>query len=195
MAVKMSPEEPARYAGAVLADREWNGRDDSDFYAVVWDEAEQKVKRVDYATTRFASRGTAVVDATPEVVRKARRWWRRVVLERALRDAQEEHAKPGRGKRVKVLRARRVKPGTEGVVKWEEANPFRTYYRNGYNHPESPSNRRVRVVTAAGQSLWFNAEQVEVVDPFQVNPFSLRRYVRNNEDGYQYAFAAGAVLV
>ena len=40
------------YEGCVLATREVNGYDDSDFVALCWDETEQKVVRVTYATTR-----------------------------------------------------------------------------------------------------------------------------------------------
>ena len=63
------------YKGCVLRKWEHNGYDDSDFYADVWDEAEQRVKSIEYATTRFWTYHLgAVVDATPEARGCAEAW-------------------------------------------------------------------------------------------------------------------------
>lgn len=64
------------YVGACLSDSERNGRDDSDFYMRVWDEKEQTVKSILFASTRgwsypcMASRP----DATPETLAKVAAW-------------------------------------------------------------------------------------------------------------------------
>ena len=54
------------YVGCVLSTREKNYHDDSDFYALVWDEAAQRIRSIEYDTTRFAGGGipgTANTDA------------------------------------------------------------------------------------------------------------------------------------
>lgn len=63
------------YVGCVLGLGEYNGYDDSDFYAMVWDEENQTVKKVWYDTTRAYTNTTAHVDATDEVREKARRFY------------------------------------------------------------------------------------------------------------------------
>ena len=61
--------------GIVLELREYNERDDSDFYVLVWDEATQKPKKVNYATTAaWTYLNTASVDATEEVKAKYALW-------------------------------------------------------------------------------------------------------------------------
>lgn len=66
------------YEGCVLETRERNLYDDSDFYALVWDETEQRVKSVEYATTRgWTYPNHADVDATPEVRAKAEAYYKR----------------------------------------------------------------------------------------------------------------------
>lgn len=61
------------FKGCVIELREWNDRDDSDFYAVCWKEDEGCLVRIYYDTTRWASNGNyAFVDASPEVIEKAK---------------------------------------------------------------------------------------------------------------------------
>jgi hypothetical protein len=118
------------YKGLVLELREYNGRDDSDFYAVVWDPENGTTDRVDYATTRgWTYPNSASVDATPEVLeayaafRKAADERRRAEHEASrkaeLKAAIEREAKePRKGGRAKVVKGRKVPKGTEGVVIW-----------------------------------------------------------------------------
>lgn len=57
--------------GMVVYTGEYNGHDDSDFYAIYYDEKEDTFKRCEYATTRFWSYpNSASVDATPEIQEK-----------------------------------------------------------------------------------------------------------------------------
>jgi hypothetical protein len=85
-------EKPKRvlYVGAVLAEGEHNWHNDSDFFAVVWDG--EAVKRVEYATTRFACDSYCRVDATPETIVAASAYLREVLfqawLEADKRDAR-----------------------------------------------------------------------------------------------------------
>jgi len=61
-----------RYEGRVIALREINGYNDSDFYATVWDDETEKPKRIEYASTRGWSypNHATFVDATDEVIEK-----------------------------------------------------------------------------------------------------------------------------
>jgi hypothetical protein len=60
-----------RYHGLVLREFERNYHDDSDFMAVVWDEAAQEPKTVMWATTRgWTYPCSCVVDATPKILAK-----------------------------------------------------------------------------------------------------------------------------
>ena len=61
------------YHGCVLCTREQSLGGDLDFYAVVWDEESQSIKSICYATERaYTYDNYAKVDATPEVLAKAR---------------------------------------------------------------------------------------------------------------------------
>lgn len=104
------------YVGAVLATGEKNWHDDSDFYAIVWDESEQRMKNVEYDTTRFGGGGSAVIDATPEVMAKAddylEKWALGVLTAEDRRVARDVVI----GKRVRVVQGRKAPIGTEGLV-------------------------------------------------------------------------------
>lgn len=137
------------YEGAVLQTFERNGYDDSDFYAIVYDEATDSIKHVCYATTRgWTYANYATVDATPEVLAKAQR----AAYEADVRVAQMQDewnsTTIAKGKQVAVVgtgknedRPRRwkgeiIEAGTEGTVFWIGVDSFRssrwhTSYRLG----------------------------------------------------------------
>ncbi len=105
------------WTGCVLESREENGPQDSDFYALVWSEAEQCVKRVEYGTTRYASASWCEEDATPDVQAKARAWMAEQLVKRARTKAVKAAADPCVfGRRVVVARGRNVPVGTVGTV-------------------------------------------------------------------------------
>lgn len=107
------------YAGATLGTYERNGYDDSDFYAIVWDDETQSIKDVEYASTRgWTYHNHASVDATPEVLDKARVWFANFLLTLWLSEAAEEAATPVKGDRVRSLTTRGKNVGVEGVVMW-----------------------------------------------------------------------------
>ena len=63
------------HVGKVLSLGERNGYDDSDFYAVVWDDEKNAPEEITYASTRgWTYPNGASVDATPEVVAKHEAW-------------------------------------------------------------------------------------------------------------------------
>src|SRR5262245_8797785 len=78
------------YEGAVLQTWENNGYDDSDFLAAVWDEDTQKVKSVTYATTRgWTYHNGASVDATNDVLAKAKKWLTLATYKRLVYKAED----------------------------------------------------------------------------------------------------------
>jgi hypothetical protein len=107
-----------QYVGAVLRLDEQNLYHDSYFKALVWDEAEGKLRSIEYAATAYHSNTGADIDATREVIEKA-------VARRAaayLADWERSHGEKVR----KGYTARVVEGGEtlEGTVSWiGEARP------------------------------------------------------------------------
>ncbi len=114
-------EFETEYENRVLYDGERNYYDDSDFYAIVWDETEGKMKNVMYATTRFWTyANSASVDFTPESDPEA---WANMVetlkppmLEEARAELLKRNANPEVGDEVRVVHG----PGidTVGTLFW-----------------------------------------------------------------------------
>lgn len=114
------------YVGAVISTHERNGYHDSDFYAIVWDSAEQKPKQIEYATTRgWCYPNQAVEDATPEVMSQYNAY---CLEQRRLAAERLEKAKakiPSHGKTVKVVAGRKLPIGTVADVFWIGVNKFK----------------------------------------------------------------------
>lgn len=152
------------HKGLVLGLTERNWRDDSDFLAVVWDVKKSEPHEIEYASTRgWTYPNGAAVDATPEVVaayeahcEAARK------REHEAREAADA-ALPKRGRRVRVVRGRKVPRGTEGEVIWYGAGknfgPV-PRYRGGWS---TAAPMRVGIKDAAGTVHWTAASNVEVV--------------------------------
>lgn len=109
------------YEGMVLRLGEHNWYDDSDFYALVWDEATQSVKKITYATTRgWTYHNGAKVDASPEVRAKAEAWESARLYDLYAEQAQEEKLKALKeletGVEVKSLTTRGKNKGVVGYV-------------------------------------------------------------------------------
>jgi hypothetical protein len=153
--------------GLVLGVWERNGYDDSDFYAAAWNNAEQRVEAIVYATTRWWTyRNGAEVDATPEVVAKAERWLAGVIEARLLAAEQHDAADPTVGKRVRVTTTRGRHIGKVGIVRRREANRYRTFYPNGANDPTARHLQRVALeVQGEDRWVWVTADKVLVVNP------------------------------
>lgn len=125
------------HEGLVLATRERNGYDDSDFYAVVWDPENKTVGTVEYASTRYWTyANSATPDATPEVLVEVEAWLAdqrdRQVEYMAAVDASE--IRPG--VTVEVVKGRKVPVGTVAEVVWRGVDRYRsgrwsTSYRVG----------------------------------------------------------------
>lgn len=112
------------FVGCVLDTYEMNGYDDSDWYAIVWDESTQSVHTVNYDTTRGYMGGSAVVDATPENIEKARMFATDVLTKNKIND----HKIVGAGKTVKSLTVRGKAKGITGTVLWLEKDRYARPY-------------------------------------------------------------------
>ena len=141
------------FAGKVLADRERNFYDDSDFYVVVFDGGE--LKTYEYGSTRYASRGYAEVDATPEVVKQAEEWLEKWAFEQFATVAAENARKPEKGKQVRVVRGRKVPHGTEGVLFWLGEKTY------GFRNKVTTAGIRLE----DGSVVFTNITNLVVVDP------------------------------
>lgn len=117
------------FKGAVLGLRERNMYDDSDFFARVWNEETQAVEEVMYGTTRgWTYAAGADVDATPEVIAKARAFDDKVAAEKLAKMNALRAAVAGIDTLVTILRAagrRKDLKGAEGRVTWIGPNKFK----------------------------------------------------------------------
>ena len=140
------------YEGCVLATRELNGYDDSDFVALCWSEAEQKVVRYTYATTRcWTYLNGAKVDAPHELRVRLAEDAARTVARWAGPTEVEVRGEVVKGATVKVVGGRKY-IGREGKVFWvgEKTNPY-----------NRRAEMRVGVEDAEGR-FFLPAEQVRV---------------------------------
>lgn len=160
-----------QFDGAVIALREKNGPWDSDFYAVVWDSEQRRVRSVEYASTRYTGGCRADVDATTWSLRQARAWlWKcraDCLRDADKRDRDEPHSL-SRGDAVVLTSDHAFKDkrsgetidgvaGDIGHVFW--IGHFGTFYRNGYNHP-SRFNGRVGIEFEDGRRIFCPMEKV-----------------------------------
>lgn len=153
------------FVGCVLKEREYNGYHDSDFFALVYDEARDSVYEVEFATTRGgcgAAFGT-YLDATDEVLDKAEAVFKRYAYE-SFKRADEDAAKTAdKGKTVKLTRtvrsrkARTFEAGETGEVFWRGEDRFKVSY-SGFKF------YRVGVLFADGVKHFFSEDDVEVLD-------------------------------
>lgn len=154
-----------RYKGCVLVVRERNYHDDSDFYAVVWDEETYRLKDVEYATTRgWTYPNHADVDATAETLEKAQAYMRAYGYSRLKTAAEAEARQVAKDKRVRVIKGRKVPLGTEGVVFYTREE---TYGRGQY------AEKQVKIgISPSGQqtngkyldAIWTYASNVMVLE-------------------------------
>lgn len=149
------------YVGCVISTHERNGYDDSDFYAVVWDEATQSSKTIEYASTRgWSYPNGAVVDATPEVLEKYRLHRIETIFKGKTQDDVENSQTPGPGKVCRAFKGRKIKKGTVVTVIRTEVRQWNQW---------APKETHALVKFDAGNGVqtqnWTNVENLEVVDP------------------------------
>jgi hypothetical protein len=155
------------YVGAVLMKYERNGYDDSDFVAVVYDEATDSLKHIEYASTRgWTYMNGATVDATEEVQAKAREVVRRETFRDVTFAAAAAAKTPEVGKTVRVVKGRKVPVGTQGTVVWKGES---AYGKSRYG-TWGKTTYRVGVKDAEGTVHFTAADNVTVVDPQEYMP-------------------------
>jgi hypothetical protein len=120
-------ETKETYVGRVLETYEENGYNDSDFYAIVWDDETNSLIHKQFATTRFYSNGYgAKIDATPEIVEKATAERKTRFLKSAIENDEETAKTVAKGKMVEINRGRKNR-GIIGEVFWV-GNPDKFSY-------------------------------------------------------------------
>lgn len=167
--------------GLVLSTHERNGRDDSDFIAVVWNAEKGEPQSIEYASTRgWSYSNHAEVDATPETLAAVAAYRAEQARQTERQRIAHEAKTPCTGKLVRVVSGRKIPVGTEGTVFWfGKAREFGNYPRNGYMahgaamHAYAKSlapyafdprdGMRVGLLTASGTKLFTDAKNVEVV--------------------------------
>jgi len=169
------------YEGAVLQTFERNGYDDSDFYAIVYDAEADAIRHIQYATTRgWTYPNYATVDATPEVLDKARAAMRRSDVSMKIIEAEWAAKVHAKGKRVSVIgngadsdRPRRwkgevIEAGSEGETFWMGVDSYRTpMYAAKYGHTLM---YRLGVLLDDGRKVFGPDDAFEIVDPDQYVP-------------------------
>lgn len=173
MAIK-NGDGTVSYEGCVLGWKERNGRDDSDWFALVWDAEKKCARWVEYATTRCAAPWYDPTDATPEVRAEYDAWAEERRAEQAAKDQAMRDADPVKDKTVTVVKGKHK--GKTGVVFWRGKNGFRTYYRNGYNKPDAPHNQRIGFLTEDGEKVFTELLNVRVVGHEDVDPGQVKSY-------------------
>ena len=120
-------ETKETYVGRVLETYEENGYNDSDFYAIVWDDETNSLIHTQFATTRFYSNGYgAKIDATPEIVEKATAERKNRFLKSAIENDEEKAKTITKGKMIEINRGRKNR-GIIGEVFWV-GNPEKFSY-------------------------------------------------------------------
>jgi hypothetical protein len=158
------------YYGSVLATTENNGYNDSDFFAIVWDEEDQCVKSISDGTTRFAAPPKYHrADASPEIRAKADNWLRTVHLpplaKQSLIKQRTSLANLQFGEQVAIVKGRKYPIGTKGEVFGVYANQFyRDYSRKTWAiqiKRFDPKSKNVGIRLADGSRIFTSLANVE----------------------------------
>jgi hypothetical protein len=166
------------HIGCVISLSERNGRDDSDFLALVWNDEKGEPETIEYASTRgwsYPCMGT-FIDATAEVLTKYVAW-QKVQRERAIeRQRKRDAATPAKDKRVRIVTATRgknaVAVGEEGTIFWVGEDRFSTTRYNAhykalarsYNINDVRDDLRIGVrMDSDGRRVFLRALVAEVI--------------------------------
>lgn len=144
--------------GVVLADREHNYYDDSDWYVLYWDVEHQAIREAGYRTTRGGGTDNnyATVDATDEVKMIAQKYLEDEYFKMLVNESDEKAGRVMENKKVIVTGGRKVKKGTVGVLFWHQDMDF-----NG-NHVT-----KIGIRDDDGNVHWTYAHNVKVHNPDQ----------------------------
>ena len=121
------------HVGKVLDLGEHNWHDDSDFYAVVWDDEKNEPKEVTYASTRWWSyNDTAFVDADSSVLAKYNAYLAKQAAFKAFHAAAEAALTAHSGAAVVVGKGRKFPKGKAGTVFGKKHCTWATYHGKTY---------------------------------------------------------------
>jgi hypothetical protein len=145
------------WTGCVIYVGEHNWHDDSDFYAVVWDEDAQQTREIEYASTRgWTYHNGAKVDADAATLAKAAAYQAKVRRETKILRAKVYAAVPKIGKEVRSLTTRGKNAGVVGIIRSIEDSKYRY-------------GAKVAVVEVAGENSrrYIDLDRVQVINPDQ----------------------------
>ena len=149
------------HVGCVLETWERNGYDDSDFFALVWDEQNQRLETIEYGTTRgWTYANVATVDATPEVIAKAKEYKVQQLIGSFLANAQEEAKEVLRGRMCKVVKGRKIAKGEVVEVLGDAVGA-----RYSMSRWASTTYTVLVRVVSTGNMVRTNVENLEVLNP------------------------------
>jgi hypothetical protein len=156
------------HMGLCLEDYERNGRDDSDWYMIVWNPATQQTETIEFASTRgwsYPCYGSKP-DATEETKAAAMEYARKNFLATLKGQNAKDARTPQHGRSVKVIKGYtskgvKVAVGTEGDIFW--TGPSKNFSGSRYFRPEL----MVGVRDLQGNRTFTKAANVEVLNPEQ----------------------------
>lgn len=152
-------KDKVTHAGCVLDEYEKNGYNDSDFFAIVWNDVEQKVEEIQYASTRYYSYDhSCVIDATPEVKAKADAWGKaRSYRQRVYEHTQFCETAFVAGRKVRVVKGRKYPKGTEGEI----LSIHKRSFGITYNFPNEVVNA---YVDTGKDRVYINVDNLVLID-------------------------------
>jgi hypothetical protein len=157
----MTPTATAPATTGVLATFEYNGYDDSDFYAIVWDG--DRVAIVETHSTRHAGYHNPGPKATAEQDQAARTWIIGPLLERMHRAAEADARAVATNAKVRSTTTRGKNKGVTGTA--ERITEVTFHHRR---------RRRVLVRLDTGAQRWMDADRLERTDPEPVHIDQIR---------------------
>lgn len=191
------------YEGCVFATRERNYTDDSEFYAVVWDEDAQDFREVLYMYTGLGGtdNNEASTDATDELKAHIAPIIEPKILEIIRAAVKADASKVKKGAMVRTNDGRKGRVFWMGVVERRERAGW-----NGYRNPyfRTVTHKRVGIELDDGARIFEEQRNVEVIDAKpqmdeeQMNAMAAK-CARENPMGYYWArrsnFENGCVVV
>jgi hypothetical protein len=148
------------YVGRVVSLREHNGYDDSDFYALVWDDESQTVKRIMYGSTRFWTyHNSAKIDADETTQALALAYLTEQNRLADIKIAKFNASRVEVGKEVRSLTTRGKNMGVVGMVRSIGPNQYaRSKWAPG-----------VAAIEVAGEDKYryIAVDRLEVINPDQ----------------------------
>ena len=163
----------------LLEDREYNGYEDSDFYAVYYDTVDGLIKNEEYGSTRGPSPRTApaseYLKPTEEILPTIRKVWATAKAKQHKAFDDRRVLTPGpkevsRGSKVVLLADGTWKDKKTGTVvtykKGDKAEvfwvgQFGQFYHNGYKQPNR-GNTRLGLKLQDGRTLFLSMEKVQL---------------------------------